>query len=60
MKTQKKLQYDSPIVRVIQVVLEGGLAETVIISASARLLDWETGETQGDDIDEGGDIYLTY
>ena len=60
MKKKKKIIYGSPSVRVNRVILEKGLASAVVISASARLLDWEIGETQGDDIDEGGDIYLTY
>ena len=60
MKTQKKVSYESPLVMVSQVALEEGLAQTVMISASARLLDWEEGDLLGDDDDEGGDIYLTY
>ena len=60
MKKQKKVNYESPSQQVNQVELENGLAQTVIISTSARLLDWEEGETQGDDPDEGGDVYLIY
>ena len=60
MKKQKKEKYEPPTVRIIQVVLESGLAETVIISASARLLDWEDGGELGGISEEGGDIYLTF
>ena len=60
MKKQEKEKYDPPSMRIILVELEGGLAETVVISASARLLDWEEGGVQGDDLEEGGDIYLTF
>ena len=57
----KKLKnYETPSVSGIRVMLEESLAQAVAISVSARLIDWEEGETLGDDPDEGGDVYLTY
>ena len=58
-KEAMKMKYDSPVVKVTQVRLEESLVDTVNISASPRLLDWEDGEELGDESEEGGDIYLT-
>ena len=60
MEKMKKVNYESPSQHVTQVELEKSLTQTVIVSTSVRLLDWEEGEKQGDDPEEGGDVYLIY
>ena len=55
-----KIKYEPLVVKVTQVRLEKNLADTVCISTSVNLTDWEDGGKQGTEFEEGGDIYWTY
>ena len=57
MKTQET--YESPAVKVTQVVLEAGIAQAPV-SIGIQLHDWEDGGELGDNPGDGGDIYLIY
>ena len=58
MKTQ--IGYEPPMVKVIGVELEESLAQAAVVSVGVSLQDWEDGGVLGDDLGEGGDIYLIY
>ena len=58
---KKKLNYESPMVKVTRVVLETGIAQTgVPMSVGVSLHNWEEGGEIGNGPDDGGDIHLIY
>ena len=53
-----KMNYTPPTLRIYKVVMEESVAQTAVVSVEPRLYDWEDGGTIGDELQEGGDIYL--
>ena len=53
-----KMKYEPLVIKVTRVCLEENLADTVCISTSAYLIDWEDGGELGPESEDGGDIFL--